>query len=225
MLTETAVEASDPRALFVGAEAYQAAGGIILRDLFDEDDGGWLQDVPLLERLTAEKLSTEAEDIRAREGWGWVEAAVDFPWNYERNFKALAPVAPALTEAEQAELEALTNEYEDYDERDCDDLDAAECVRHKELEALIGELESKVPVFDEAQKATAGILVSLGEDGKLQIDRGYLRREAAPQGVTQEGDAVAADPDAQDHTHCPQTATARRSRMTTTQAAISPTGC
>ena len=58
MLTETAVEASDPRALFVGAQAYQAAGGIILRDLFDEDDGGWLQDVPLLERLTAEKLSS-----------------------------------------------------------------------------------------------------------------------------------------------------------------------
>ena len=28
------------RALFIGAEAYKAAGGIIIRDLFDEDDGG-----------------------------------------------------------------------------------------------------------------------------------------------------------------------------------------
>lgn len=203
MLTETAVSADDPRALFVGAPAYEAAGGAILRDLFDEDEGGWLQDVPLLERMTAEKLAAEAETIRAREGWNWVEAAVEFPWNYARNFKTLAPIAPALTEAEQAELEALTSEYAEYDERDCDDLDAAECVRHKELEALIGEIERKVPVFDDAKKASAGILVCLGDDGALQIDRGYLRREATSQGVTrEEGEAVAADPDAQDHDAC-----------------------
>jgi ParB family chromosome partitioning protein len=199
MLTETAVEASDPRALFVGAEGYQAAGGFILRDLFDEDDGGWLQDVPLLERLTAEKLAAEAETIRAQEGWGWVEVAVEFPWNHERNFKALAPVAPALSEAEEAELEALASEYEEYGSRGCDDLDAAECVRAKELEALIGELEAKVPVFDEAQKAVAGILVSLREDGKLQVDRGYLRRDDAVMGVPQAGDPGEAELDAPDH--------------------------
>jgi hypothetical protein len=57
-------------------------GGLILRDLFDEDDGGWLlQDVPLLERLVSEKLQTEAEAILP-EGWKWVECAIDFPWNY-----------------------------------------------------------------------------------------------------------------------------------------------
>ena len=44
MLTEGAVRASDKRAQFVGVEAYEAAGGVILRDLFNADDGGWLQD-------------------------------------------------------------------------------------------------------------------------------------------------------------------------------------
>jgi ParB family chromosome partitioning protein len=44
MLTEGAVRASDKRARFVGIEAYQDAGGIVLRDLFQSDDGGWLQD-------------------------------------------------------------------------------------------------------------------------------------------------------------------------------------
>ena len=53
MLTEKTVRADDRRALFIGAEAYKAAGGLIIRDLFDEDDGGWLQDVPLLEKLVA----------------------------------------------------------------------------------------------------------------------------------------------------------------------------
>ena len=44
MLTEGAVRASDKRAQFVGLDDYVEAGGEILRDLFQQDDGGWLQD-------------------------------------------------------------------------------------------------------------------------------------------------------------------------------------
>jgi len=68
MLTEGAVRASDKRAQFVGVEAYEEAGGIVLRDLFESDDGGWLQDPALLDRLVAEKLEREAGSLRA-EGW------------------------------------------------------------------------------------------------------------------------------------------------------------
>jgi len=48
MLTERAVRASDRRAAFVGIEAYEAAGGIVTRDLFAEDNGRWLETVGLL---------------------------------------------------------------------------------------------------------------------------------------------------------------------------------
>jgi ParB family transcriptional regulator, chromosome partitioning protein len=72
LLTEGAVRASDKRAQFVGSAAYQSAGGAILRDLFEEDDGGWLQDPVLLDRLVAEKLEREADAVRS-EGWKWVE--------------------------------------------------------------------------------------------------------------------------------------------------------
>ena len=81
MLTEGAVRASDKRAQFVGIEAYEAAGGIVLRDLFESDDGGWLQDPALLDRLVAEKLEREAEAVRA-EGWKWIEVAPDFPYGH-----------------------------------------------------------------------------------------------------------------------------------------------
>src|SRR5580692_370977 len=37
-LTEGAVVAGDKRAQFVGVDAYEAAGGIVLRDLFQDDD-------------------------------------------------------------------------------------------------------------------------------------------------------------------------------------------
>ena len=44
LLTEGAVQASDKRAVFVGADAYEAAGGVIARDLFQHDGGGWFED-------------------------------------------------------------------------------------------------------------------------------------------------------------------------------------
>src|ERR1700744_3965945 len=56
MLTEKAVQASDRRVRFVGVAAYEAAGGIVMRDLFQADNGGWFEDVGLLDRLVTEKL-------------------------------------------------------------------------------------------------------------------------------------------------------------------------
>ena len=63
MLTETSVRASDRRAIFVGVEAYEAAGGTMLHDLFQGNDGGWLEDPALLDRLVTEKLQAEAETV------------------------------------------------------------------------------------------------------------------------------------------------------------------
>ncbi len=51
LLTEGAVRAADKRARYVGTGAYIEAGGLVLRDLFQGDDGGWLQDAGLLNRM------------------------------------------------------------------------------------------------------------------------------------------------------------------------------
>lgn len=56
-MTEAKVRADDRRARFVGVSAYEAAGGSVLRDLFTEDGGGWLEHVGLLDRLVGEKLT------------------------------------------------------------------------------------------------------------------------------------------------------------------------
>src|SRR5690606_2412363 len=53
VMMETYVETDDPRAVFVG-EAYGEAGGGVVRDLFSEDGGGYLEDVALLDRLVVE---------------------------------------------------------------------------------------------------------------------------------------------------------------------------
>src|SRR5205814_7186308 len=79
LLTESAVRVDDRRAQFAGVAAYEAAGGVVMRDLFTEDRGGWLQDPALLDRLVDEKLKVEASVIAA-EGWKWVSVAVDFKY-------------------------------------------------------------------------------------------------------------------------------------------------
>src|ERR1700682_2329085 len=80
-LTEGAVRATDRRARFVGVDIYEAASGVVMRDLFQHDDGGWLQDPALLDRLVIEKLQAEAETLHA-EGWKWIAVAPDLPYRH-----------------------------------------------------------------------------------------------------------------------------------------------
>ena len=111
MLTEDTVRASDRRAQFVGVDAYEAAGGVVMRDLFEHDEGGWLQDPALLDRLVTEKLKAEAEAIAA-EGWKWIAVAVDFPYGHTNGLRRLDGEPAELTEEERATLRALNAEYD-----------------------------------------------------------------------------------------------------------------
>jgi ParB family transcriptional regulator, chromosome partitioning protein len=79
-LAEGQVSVGDRRAMFVGIEAYEKAGGTVIRDLFDAE-GGYLTDAALLNLLVREKLQTVAETVMA-EGWKWVE--VDPEFDYRR---------------------------------------------------------------------------------------------------------------------------------------------
>ena len=115
LLTQDAVRASDKRAQFVGIADYEAAGGVVLRDLFEADDGGWLQDPALLERLVAEKLEREAEAVRA-EGWKWVEVAPDFPYGHTYGLRHLSGTEVAMTEDEVAARNALKAELDKLEE-------------------------------------------------------------------------------------------------------------
>jgi ParB-like chromosome segregation protein Spo0J len=107
-LTETSVRASDRRAVFVGVEAYEAAGGTMLRDLFQGDDGGWLEDPALLDRLVTEKLQAEAETVA---GWKWIERALDLPYGYSHSLRSLSGDPAPMTDDEGAAHAKLLAEY------------------------------------------------------------------------------------------------------------------
>jgi ParB family chromosome partitioning protein len=194
MLTETSVRASERRAVFVGLKAYEAAGGVVLRDLFQGDDGGWFEDPALLDRLMTEKLQTEAEAIAA-EGWKWIEVSTDLPYGYSHDLRRLAGDPAPMTKEEDAahakllaEYRALEEEYAGQDEYP-EEIDA----RLGELEAVMEAVEQRPLIFDPTEVARAGVFVTVDRDGSLAVYRGYVRPEDEPreESAVQGGDAEA----------------------------------
>ncbi|WP_425053772.1 ParB/RepB/Spo0J family partition protein [Psychromarinibacter sp. S121] len=181
MLTETSVRASDRRAVFVGVEAYETAGGTMLHDLFQGDDGGWLEDPALLDRLVSEKLQAEAEAI-ATEGWKWIEVSLDLPYGYSHGLRRLSGDPAPMTDDEGAahakllaEYRALEEEYEGQDEFP-EEID----VRLGELEVAMEKLEARPLIFDDEEIARAGAFVTLDRYGELAVYRGFVRPEDEP---------------------------------------------
>jgi ParB family transcriptional regulator, chromosome partitioning protein len=193
MLTETSVRASDRRAVFVGVDAYEAAGGVVLRDLFQGDDGGWLEDPALLDRLVSEKLQAKAEAL-ASEGWKWIEVATDLPYGYSHGLRRLAGDPAPMTDEESAahavllaEYRALEEEYSGQDEYP-EEIDA----RLGQLEMAMEALEQRPLIYDPAEVGRAGVFVTLDRDGSLAVYRGYVRPEDEPceETAVQDGDGA-----------------------------------
>jgi ParB family transcriptional regulator, chromosome partitioning protein len=181
LLTESAVRVDDRRAAFVGVEVYEAAGGVVMRDLFTEDRGGWLQDPALLDRLVEEKLKASAETI-AKEGWKWVSVATDFKYGHTNGLRRIAGEPIDMNEEEkasygalQAEFDTLNGKYDGVDEFP-EEVDE----RMGELETGIAAFEERPLRYDPAEIARAGVFVSLDQDGDLEIGRGFVRPEDEP---------------------------------------------
>ncbi|CAK7260924.1 MULTISPECIES: ParB/RepB/Spo0J family partition protein [unclassified Shinella] len=192
LLTETAIRASDRRAVYVGIEAYEAAGGIVMRDLFEQDNGGWLQDPALLEQLVLEKLTADAEALKTDEGWKWVDSAIDFHFGHASGLRRFYGKQAELTEEELALHDALTAEFDklnaeyeaadDYSEETEADLD--------DLDAQLTALNERPFVLDPEDVARGGAFISLAGNGELRIERGFVRPEDEPVAGAEDGDGV-----------------------------------
>jgi ParB family chromosome partitioning protein len=178
MLTEGAVKAGDKRAVFVGVEAYEAAGGVILRDLFQHDHGGWLQDVALLDRLARDKLLKAADELRA-EGWKWAEFAFEFPYGHTNGLRRLPSMALQISDEEKERYDAALEEYDALSEEHAGADELAEEVdrRMGELEEIIDAIEQRPATFDPADMACGGVFVSIDVNGALKVEQGYVRPE------------------------------------------------
>ena len=203
----------DPVALFVGIDAYKAAGGAITCDLFaEEDDAGYIADTDLLFRLAKERLDTETDKLKA-EGWKWVEGRASFDYS-ERHAFGEAPMGlREPTEKEQARLDALAQEQDEAEKalealyaEDEDDIDQkqADALEHRAQKASreTDKLHAKMRRYAPEVLALAGTVVTIEHGGSLVVYRGLVkpedRRQAKRLGKRATGAAGAGATDAQD---------------------------
>jgi ParB family chromosome partitioning protein len=178
MLTENTVRASDRRVQFIGLDAYEQAGGAVMRDLFEHDNGGWLRDVSLLDRLVTDKLKVDAETIAA-EGWKWIAVAVNFPYGHTDDLRELDGVPADLTEEERTTIDALKTEFGklEADYQVADELPDEVDQRLGKIETALSAFETRPAIYDPSDVVRAGVFVSIDDEGALSVDRGYVRPE------------------------------------------------
>ncbi|PJR12792.1 ParB/RepB/Spo0J family partition protein [Sinorhizobium meliloti] len=181
-LTERTYHGNSKLGRFVGVDAYQDAGGAILRDLFSDNDSVHLCDSALLEKLALEKLQATADEL-AKE-WKWAAAELDTAWDAFRAFGRVypEPVEPdpvLVEEFEQLEarLETLSNEYDE--ETWTEDLQNEEDAAAERLEELRKVLANN-HVYTADQKAIAGVVVTLDHSGQIRLEAGLVRPEDLP---------------------------------------------
>lgn len=179
LLTEGQVPASDRRAQFIGTAAYEAAGGLIVRDLFDDENEGYFDDTALLDRLVLEKLEHEAGAVVA-EGWKWVTVMPEFNYALTASLNRIQPEAVALSEEQQAELDALEAQLEALSvQHEGEEVAGDTEDEFRRLEARIDALRGQERYLPD-DIAIAGAFVSLGFDGAVRIERGFVRPEDDP---------------------------------------------
>jgi len=174
-LSGSRAPATDRLARFVGLEAYEAAGGRIVRDLF-EDEVAFLEDGELLQRLAAERIE-EMRETLATEGWAWVEAQLHHGQIEGCASERVRPRTRPLTGDEsaaiaelEAEIEALDNELE------ADSENEALWTARDTAEARLDALREAHQSWDKAEMAHAGAIVTIDRNGEPIITRGLIKR-------------------------------------------------
>lgn len=174
-LTAGRIPAHDRLARFVGAEAYEAAGGVLVRDLFEPDivfyDNG-----DLLQRLAGEKTDALRDEL-SKEGWGWVEVQLGHGQVEGCAGERLHPTSRKLKPAERKEVVALEARIAELDEnlQDADD-DNPLWAERDQVEAKLDAVQEATRSYDQKLLQHAGAVVAVDRDGRPVITRGLIKR-------------------------------------------------
>ena len=190
MLTETSYSANSKLAKFVGVDAYEEAGGTIMSDLFSERDTTYLENPELVERLALEKLQEASKDFIGQ--WKWVDVHMELEHGAFRSFGRVSAQDVDPDPEILKEIEALTAREEELAQKSEEgDLpeelyEEYEAIEPK-VDALRDKLEEARPYADE-DRAIAGVVLSIGWNGELEIEKGLVRPEDIPQVEEEAGD-------------------------------------
>lgn len=164
MLKPDAVKDCDRRAVFVGLEAYKAAGGRTGSDLFAEEV--LIDDPAILDDLFGKKMEEAAATLQA-EGWKWAEAIGDsyIGWYQidEMKLSRIYADGGTLSDDQSETYDTLSDQAEQEELNDDG---------YAQLAALQAILDGS---FTKDQKAHAGVLVYIDTHGGLQVEAGLVK--------------------------------------------------
>jgi len=159
-LKPDAVDGDNRKAKFVGQAAYEAAGGAITQDLFEDEV--LFNNPDILDRLFAEKLEDEATKAQDAEGWAW---AMTTELQRDHGFARTYKIEGVLSE----------DQTERYDElADLANNDVLDEAGQRELDALQEIIEGD---YSDEQKRYSGIMVHVSHYGTISVTRGLVRQE------------------------------------------------
>lgn len=183
MLTESSIDASDERVVYIGLQAYTDAGGTIMQDLFKDDSGPWIENPDLLNKLVEDKKQVDRAAILAK-GFKWAEICLEDReiWDLKRNLQRIPNMPSPFSKEERAEFDKLSAECDQLcEKRDYADEDDVftndDEARLIELEKIITEMDNRPPKFSKGAMARSGVIASINECGLLKLEYGFLRAE------------------------------------------------
>ena len=202
MLTEDRIPAGAALARYVGVDTYEAAGGPVLRDLFadEHENGVWLEDPALLMKLALDRLQFAADELATR--WKWAEARLDVDWSDLARFGRVHPTPVQPTDEEKAEIEQLHVRHDELVNLDEDEWTDELIEEAEAIEPRLAEIQDAIKaraVFKPEDIAIAGCIVTVGDDGQLQLVQGLVRPEDMPAKDTTTGQAAGDDAAAGTH--------------------------
>ena len=198
MLTEDRIPAGAALARYVGVDAYEAAGGAVLRDLFADEyeNGVWLEDPALLMQLALDRLQVAADELATR--WKWAQARLDVDWSDLARFGRVRPTPAQPTDEEKAEIERLHVRHDELVNMDEDEWTDELVEEAEAIEPRLAEIQDAInarAVFKPEDIAISGCIVTVGNDGTLQVVHGLVKPEDMPadSGTANSGDLDSGD--------------------------------
>ncbi|MFZ3237475.1 MAG: ParB N-terminal domain-containing protein [Stellaceae bacterium] len=179
LLTQAAIPLDSDLGLFVGSGAYEAAGGTVTRDLFSGDDEGFMDDAALVRRLAIEKLEQKAAELRS--SWAWTRAMFDPAYDFTAQYRRVRPQPAELPPEIAGEVERIEERLADLEEISEDEWThelITEAARLEERRDALAESVEDLPVYSEKDRAVAGVIVTIGDDGEFRLHEGLVERSA-----------------------------------------------
>jgi len=164
-LTEEKVSIKTALFVYVGKEAYEAAGGTITTDLFAKEGEGYADNANLLNELAEAKLAGVEQGLRDL-GWKTVEVSTSRPDNlYHRPSLAAIEREPSAEEA--AEIERITDEITQLE------VSAPDGEEIADLHDMLDNIQDRLKEYPADLRAQHGAVAYISYQGELTVH--YVR--------------------------------------------------